>query len=379
MILSSRLIIRFSALAVVALSSIVHATEVPPYMNFQSVLRDDSGNLTEDGFMDLQMKILDQDKDVVYEETQPGVQVLRSAINVMIGEGVVPGSSPSTPTGGIPASALDPEKGSHFLQVQFGSNLPSDPMELGSVPYAMYAERALGLAPTTLPENLPDYLVTQDELNAAIQIHENDTTAHPASSITVNGAFTTVTGSTVQQVLQSIDSIISNINNIPGILSNAKIESSIARDSEVSSAVSTEASARSSADAGLQSQINTLNTTVSSLASRITDLESAPTIVYAADINNVTGATEWEYESPKVGNVTVIKSSTGLYTVTFGTPLLTTNYIVVGSGEEDGPSEGVVMAVTEDSKSTSGFGFRTVNMSDTHTDTRTSIAVILKP
>lgn len=91
------------------------AQAVPHYVNFQSVLRDDSGNLIEDGFMDLQVKVLDQDKDVVYEETQPGVQVVRGAINIMIGEGVVPGSSPSIPTGGLPVAELDPGKGSHFL------------------------------------------------------------------------------------------------------------------------------------------------------------------------------------------------------------------------------------------------------------------------
>lgn len=63
----------------------------------------------------------------------------------MIGEGIVPGSSPSAPTGGVPLAALDPASGTKRLQIQFGSNLPSEPMELTSVPYAMYAEKALGL------------------------------------------------------------------------------------------------------------------------------------------------------------------------------------------------------------------------------------------
>lgn len=148
--------------------SVYAASEVPPYINFQSVLRDDGGNVITDNFLDIEIKILDQDGDQLYYELQPGVQVVRGAINVMIGEGVVPGSSPSAPTGGVPPDDLDPSSGSKFLQVQFGSNQPSEPMELGSVPYAVYAERALGLAPNILTADVPDVFVTEEELAAAI-------------------------------------------------------------------------------------------------------------------------------------------------------------------------------------------------------------------
>jgi hypothetical protein len=283
-----RIALRFAAVAIFLPA--MAAAQVPKYFNFQSVLRDDSGNLIEDGFMDLTFKILDQDGDELYAEVQPGVQVVRSAINVMLGEGVVPGSSPSAPTGGLPSAALDPNQGAHFLQVQFGSNLPSDPMELGSVPYAMYAEMALGLAPNILSGDVPDVFVTEDELAAAIQAHENDTTAHPASSITVAGPFTSIAGSNVEQVFQSIDSdisninsAISNINNIPGILNDAKVASTIARDSEVSSAVNAEASARSSADSALQTQINDHET-------RITTLEGKPEIAAWAFVTDSDGS-----------------------------------------------------------------------------------------
>jgi len=282
--------IAFSLAALAGLLPAVAVAQVPKYVNFQSVLRDDSGNLVEDGFVDLTFKILDQDGDELYAEIQPGVQVVRSAINVMIGEGVTPGSSPSAPTGGIPVDTLDPNQGSHFLQIQFGPNLPSDPMELGSVPYAMYAEKALGLAPNILAGDVPDVFVTEGELAAAIQAHENDTTAHPASSITVAGPFTSITGSTVEQVLQSIDSdistinsTISNINNIPGILNDGKIASTIARDSEVSSAVSTEASTRASGDSALQTQINDHET-------RITTLEGKPEVAAWAYVTDSDGS-----------------------------------------------------------------------------------------
>lgn len=166
--------IAFSLAALTVLLPALAAAQVPKYVNFQSVLRDDGGNLVEDGFVDLTFKILDQDGDELYAEVQPGVQVVRSAINVMIGEGIVPGSSPAAPTGGIPLNALDPANGNHFLQIQFGPNLPSDPMELGSVPYAMYAETALKIDLNISAGELPPILVTEDELAAAITSAEVD-------------------------------------------------------------------------------------------------------------------------------------------------------------------------------------------------------------
>lgn len=225
--MSRRLVTNLVALATLTLSPLAQASEVPHYVNFQSVLRDDGGNIIEDSFIDLQIKILDQDKDIVYEETQPGVQVVRGAINVMIGEGIEPGSSPSVPTGGIPLTAINPANGTHFLQVQYGSNLPSGDMELGSVPYAMYAEVALGLAPDIPSSAIPGNFVTEEELAAAILAHESDTTAHPAGSITAVDNFQNSNSSNVQTVLENLDA-----------------------------AIEAEEAARATADSGLQTQID---------------------------------------------------------------------------------------------------------------------------
>ncbi len=54
-----------------------------------------------------------------------------------------------------------------------------------------------------------------------------------------------------------------DINSISGTVNDNKIASTIARDSEVSSAVSGEATSRSNADTNLQNQITSLNSTVS--------------------------------------------------------------------------------------------------------------------
>lgn len=165
------------------------SASVPKYVNFQAVLRDDSGNLISDGFIDLEFKILDQDGDELYYELQPGVQVVRSAVNVLIGEGVEPGSSPSAPTGGIPFDAINPGGGTKFLQMRVGNNLPSDNMELGSVPYAMYAQVALGLAPDIPSDQIPGNFVTEDELAAAIEQERNDRIAGDANDLTTSTVF----------------------------------------------------------------------------------------------------------------------------------------------------------------------------------------------
>ncbi|QQR79619.1 MAG: hypothetical protein IPJ69_09700 [Deltaproteobacteria bacterium] len=61
----------------------------------------------------------------------------------MIGEGDIPGSDAAT--GGIPLNALDPSHGEKFVQYQIGTNQPVDPISIGSIPYAMWAEKSFGV------------------------------------------------------------------------------------------------------------------------------------------------------------------------------------------------------------------------------------------
>ena len=222
-------LITLLTLSLLSMSAMAQEAAVPHYLNFQSVLRDDGGNLITDSFIDLEFKILDQDGQEIYHEVQPGVQVVRSAVNVMIGEGVDP-NNPSVPKGGLPPSVLDPTNGQKFLQMKIGDNLPSDPMEFGMVPYAAWAEKALtvpnesigseqikdgsikvqDLAPeltfgdingTASDGQIPTTIATDVELNA----HINSTTAHPASAITVTGSFNFSSTPTAQAMLEGLD------------------------------------------------------------------------------------------------------------------------------------------------------------------------------
>lgn len=472
---------------------------VPHYLNFQSVLRDDGGNLITDSFIDLEFKILDQDGQEIYHEVQPGVQVVRSAVNVMIGEGVDPNST-SVPKGGLPPSVLDPTNGQKFLQMKIGDNLPSDPMEFGMVPYAAWAEKALGvlndsigseqikdgsikvqdLAPeltfgdingTASDGQIPSTIATDSELNA----HINSTTAHPASAITVTGSFNFTSTPTAQALLTGLDGGLANEianrqldrtnlqNQISNITSAQIVDGTIttsdlnaasfsswdqnAGDDLTTSttfggdvsgtynaiAVSNDSHNHTSStisgltvsdfsssnisqwtnDSGYLTtttgdsryvnvsggdtmagplqvngnigvtgtvdgvDVSSLNTQVQDHETRITALEGAtPQIAFSADITGTSGVLNKGYNVTQAG---VTKTGTGQFSITFANSLTTANYVVVGTGEEDGPSEGVIVAVTEGSKSTTGFGVRTVNMSDTFTDTRFTLVVIVMP
>jgi hypothetical protein len=224
------------ALLLVMLALPAFATEVPHTLNFQSVLFDDSGKLVPDGTMDLEFKILDADGQEIYSELQPAVQVVRGSVNVMMGEGL---DANSKATNGIPLSAFDPTTGAKTLEMKIGNNQPTGPMAFGTVPYSMYAEEALTVAPNSIgseqikngsikvedlepgltfgningqlgDSQLPTSAATVSQLNA----HISSTTAHPASSITLTGPFTFSSMNDVQSVIRDLDkALLSAITN----------------------------------------------------------------------------------------------------------------------------------------------------------------------
>ncbi len=227
----SFLFLVFSIL-LVSSSSRAQEASVPHYLNFQSVLMDDGGNLITDEFIDLEFRIVDQAGQEIYHEVQPGVQVVKGAVNVMIGEGIIPGSNPQAPTGGLPSSALDPTTGQKFITITIGENLPSDPMELGTVPYSVYAEKALTVAKDSIgSEEIKDGSIELKDLSKAIQFTDvqgvasegqipttiaTDTElaahaatdavgAHLARNIRVEGPFLASAITNVEEVLKNLD------------------------------------------------------------------------------------------------------------------------------------------------------------------------------
>ncbi|QQR81474.1 MAG: hypothetical protein IPJ69_04975 [Deltaproteobacteria bacterium] len=213
---------------------------IPRVLNFQSVLRDDAGNLLPDTTTALEFRILDADGTQLYFETQAEVPVTRGAVNAMIGEGDIPGTN--TPTGGIPLNALDPTTGEKLLQYRIGNNESVDPIEFGLVPYAFWSEKSLGVVNNAIGsdqirngsiklEDLEPGAISFGDVGGMISItqipvsiarlsavtgHVNDTTgAHRASAISTAGPFGVTLGTpteppivtpTVEEVLKRLDS-----------------------------------------------------------------------------------------------------------------------------------------------------------------------------
>ena len=123
----------FSAATLIAANTFA---QMPQVISYQGALLNAS-NEPVNGTHSLTLKLYDVTGTVVFEETQPSVQVTKSIFNVLIG---------STIPGGIPASVQFDRQ--YFLGVAIDGGaelLPHTP--LVSAPYALYAEVANGLAP----------------------------------------------------------------------------------------------------------------------------------------------------------------------------------------------------------------------------------------
>ncbi len=274
--------------------------EVPHTINLQSMIFDEDGNVSTSESVDLLIKILDGDGNILFSEEHADVPVVKGAVNVSIGE----------PSGGIPLEILDPSAGTKVLDVVVDGTNPFELMPLGAVPYAMWAEKALTVADESIgSEQIRDGSIKVEDLDplefadiggiasegqlpgsvatdAELSGHTGSGAAHLASAIVVSGSFVTFVADDVQEALEKLDGKLaeeivnrqsgqttaatnitnlqtatSNINNIPGTLSETKIDATIARDSEVigiaDAAFTTNAEAAVIADSRISNAIST--------------------------------------------------------------------------------------------------------------------------
>lgn len=267
-----------SILGLILLPSVLPA-EVPHQINMQSIIYDASGNVTTSDRVDLTIRILDEGNNVVFSETHAGVQVIEGAVNVNIG----------SESGGVPLEILDPETGSKVVDVQVNGTNPFEMMPLGSVPYAMWAEKAVTVADDSIGSaqiingsikaedidplafsdlqgqaaegQLPGSVATDAELNA----HINSGTAHPASAIVVSGNFITFVATNAQEALQKLDQkladeIVNRQNAVSTVTTN----------------LNNEIAARGAGDAGLQGQINAVNANITNLQTTTSSINNIP-------------------------------------------------------------------------------------------------------
>lgn len=228
-------------------------TKLPQYLNFQSVLFNDNGEIVTETFIDLEFYISNQEGTDLYSERQQQVQVVSGAVNVLIGEGIAPNGSA---TGGLPSEVFDPLTGPKFVKFRVGSNLVSDPMELVTVPYSFYAQEALTVPDDSIEgqkikegtielkhlkdpiqftsitgligdSQIPTTVATDEELKAHVEAAQ----AHKASQILVDKtSMGNLAGADVQAVLQDLnDKIFLTATNAAEGTSNASTAEAAAR------------------------------------------------------------------------------------------------------------------------------------------------------
>ncbi len=251
---------------------------IPRVINFQSVLRDDAGNLIATDTTSLEFRILDADGTQLYFESQAEVPVTRGAVNAMIGEGNIPGTS--TPTGGIPLNALDPTTGEKLLQYRIGSGEPVDPIELSLIPYAFWSEKSLGVVNNSIGsdqirngsiklEDLEAGTISFNDVSGMIGVtqippsiarhseitnHETSPTAHQASSIIVQGP--------LPRLPAAVNNVQNALTEFASLLSNEISQRQTTRDTFTESLrtlttnLSNEAATRAGADSVLTTDIN---------------------------------------------------------------------------------------------------------------------------
>lgn len=216
-----KIAIALATMMVGLLTGTVHAAEpspIPHQMNLQSLIYDADGNLTQNESVDLMIRILDGDNNVLFTENHPAVPVIDGAVNLSIGS-----------TESMSLDVLDPATGPKFLDIAVGGENPFELMPLVSVPYALWAEKAMTVPEESIesqhikdgtikledlegisfsdlegqagPDQIPSEITTDAELNE----HINSSAAHQASAIVVSSNFANFVASNVLEALQMID------------------------------------------------------------------------------------------------------------------------------------------------------------------------------
>lgn len=206
---------------VVAVFTFNAYAEIPKTINLQSVVYDQDGNVTDKEFVSVSVQIVDEAGNVYFQEDNYDIPVVQGAMNLVVGESL----------GGIPINALDPNTGRKFVNVLIDGSNPYDILPLSSVPYALWADTAVGVVDDSIDgdsikegsielrhlssdfnidqiggevsnDQIPDNIIRQETFD----VHLNSTTAHEASSLSLNpgGAFAAQLGATVQVALETL-------------------------------------------------------------------------------------------------------------------------------------------------------------------------------
>lgn len=215
------------------MSASAAAQNVPQYLNYQSMFFDDGGNFLPDGQTNLTFRIMSADGSVLFEEYQT-VNVINGYVSAIVGNGL---DVNDAPIGGIPMEVLSPDNGSLYLEVTAEGYPPEIGLEIVSVPYALYSQKALTVANNSIgAEEIKDNsiershltveLISQlaDEMGTAglmatptdiTNLQTTYSSSSGATNIGMSTGLTYSTGTNVQTVVQDLDrAVLDRQNNI---------------------------------------------------------------------------------------------------------------------------------------------------------------------
>lgn len=286
-----RMLIAIMALVVPVIAT-AGTTDVPHFLNYQSLLYDDGGNLLADGPAGVTFKLTDSTGAVLYEEHQT-LDVVHGAVSALVGNGL---DGAGAPMDGIPASVLSPDSG-RYLDVTVDGYPPEGPLEIVSVPYSIYAEKALAVADEAVTgKALAKKSITMDHLadglvqdlatqmgTAGLIATRTDLTnlqttfrsTSGASTIGVNAGLVYSGSNNLQAVLQDLDRAIQHrqvgVDAVQTSITN-ETNSRTTADTTLQNNINAEATARANADATEANERKTKDDEINARIDAMSDL-----------------------------------------------------------------------------------------------------------
>ncbi|MFA4874140.1 MAG: hypothetical protein WC956_02005 [bacterium] len=346
---------------------------VPQVIGFHSVIADEGGNPIPDGDVTIDFRITDAAGTVLYEERQ-GVASVGGLVSALIGNGL---TGDGAPTGGVPMGVLDPQ-GARFIEVAVEGVTTLPPMEIASVPYAAYAQEALGVADGSVSFESLDadamqliaqaltkgkdasQILLRDELPTLYSASSAASTIGVAPGLAYSGA------SHLQETLGDLDKAI--------VARDARINTEI---NDRSSAIAAEAQARTGADsseagsrlaadsseAGVRSAADSsANSSIVDLQGRMQAIENPQRLSF--------NRSAWGTVSLSGGNAVMHGANasaaylgSSLYRITFDQQMADDLYAVAVTPANNSNSQGGAYPLSVSSKDAGGFTISLGNMS----------------
>lgn len=182
------------------------AATVPLFLHYHGQLTDGGGTPLS-GPVALQVRITDANHTALYAEDQT-VTAFAGAVSAVVGNGTAVNTG--AVQGGVPLDVFTPGE-SRLLEVWVDGALHGDPAEIVSVPYAMWSQTALRVAPggVSTEQLAPDFFDDfAPQLVASPAYQSALADVQSAATIGVNSTFAYSASTTLQGVLEDFDNAI---------------------------------------------------------------------------------------------------------------------------------------------------------------------------